>query len=141
MKHYTVVIADDHQIIRDGVRDTLKQAEEQATLGESARFEIVANAENGLQALAAVKSHQPDILFLDVSMPLATGTEILADIKRWSPNTKVLIFTGVVAPGLLASLVEAGVHGVFSKTTSTQLILEKLPLILQGGSFCRPGFG
>ena len=105
---------------------------------ESVQFEIVDYAENGLQALAAVKSHQPDILYLDVSMPLASGVEILADVKRWSPHTKILVFTGVVAPGLLASLVEAGVNAIFSKTTATQVMLEKLPLILQGGHYIAP---
>ena len=111
MDEYSVVIADDHQIIRDGLVDMLESAAGQ--LGVA--FDIKAHATNGLETLTCVREHRPDLLFLDISMPLATGAEIITDINRWSLDTKTLVFTGVVAPGVLANMVESGVHAIFSK--------------------------
>ena len=128
-KAYNVVIADDHQIVRDGLVDMLGQAQRQLKLD----FNIKAQATNGLETLALVREHRPDLLFLDISMPLASGAEIMTDIKRWSPESKVVVFTGIVAPGLLAGMVEAGVHGIFSKGDSTAAVIEALPVILGGG--------
>jgi DNA-binding NarL/FixJ family response regulator len=95
-----VIIADDHEIIRAAISDYLKY---QVTESEIS-YELTDYAENGLQAIALVKAHKPDLLFLDISMPLASGTEIIHDIRRWSPNTKIAVFTGVTSPGLLASI-------------------------------------
>ncbi|MFK8048768.1 MAG: LuxR C-terminal-related transcriptional regulator [Halioglobus sp.] len=131
---YSVVIADDHEIIREAVLDIIKQASVEA--GES--YELLAFAENGLEAIAAVKAHKPDLLFLDVSMPLASGAEVIHDIRRWSPDTKIIVFTGVTAPGLLASLVETRVEGLFSKGSSVKAMRDKLPTIMLGGRFISP---
>ena len=134
MRQVSVIIADDHSIVRDGLRDVLADVDARHGLA----FEIVNEASNGLEALAAVKAHKPELLLLDLAMPLATGAEILADVKRWSPDTRIAIFTGVVAPGLLASLVESGVHGMFSKAVSTDDICDHLALILNGGYYVAP---
>ncbi|MEM8769415.1 MAG: response regulator transcription factor [Pseudomonadota bacterium] len=134
MTRYSVVIADDHQIVRDGLRDTLTAAEPRL----SAEFDIVAVAENGLEALAAVKKFKPDLLLLDVSMPLASGAEILNDVRRWSPDSRVVVFTGVVAPGLLATMVESGVNGIFSKAGPPEALVRQLPMLLEGGHHVAP---
>lgn len=131
---YTVVIADDHDIVRDGLRDSL--AEAGAT--DETQYEVVAEAGNGLEAIAQVKAHRPDLLFLDVSMPLANGLEVLADLKRWSPATRIVVFTGISSSGLLAGLVESGVDGLFSKGVATANLIAQLPLILAGGRFVAP---
>ena len=135
-RHYRVVIADDHQIIRDAIDNLLTglPAERGAT------FDVVAFAGNGLEAIAAIKVHKPDLLFLDISMPLASGSEIIHDIRRWSPDTRIVIFTGINSPGLLASIVASGVDGLFSKGSPVESITEKLPLILQGGRYIAPEF-
>lgn len=133
---YTAVIADDHQIVRDGLRLAL------ATPGlvEAAGIDVVAEAENGLQALAEVKKHKPDILVLDVSMPLAGGAEVITDIKRWSPETAIIILTGSNAPGLIASLLDSGVGGMFSKGASLDELYQNLPLILRGAQYIAEPF-
>lgn len=132
MSTLSVVIADDHQIIRDAVRRTLSDTV------AAIEFDIVAEAENGLEAVVAVREHNPDILILDITMPLATGAEIVADIQHWSPDTKILVLTGILAPGLLSAMVNAGVHGVFSKTAPVDIIIEKVPLILKGANYIAP---
>ena len=133
---YSAVIADDHQIVRDGLRNALQQK----GLIEPNGIQVVGEAENGFAALAAVKRHKPDIILLDVSMPLAGGAEVVCDIRRWSPSTKIVIVTGINTAGLICSLLDAGVEGMFSKAASLQELYQKLPLILRGGRFIAPPF-
>ncbi len=111
---------------------------ESAQAQHQLEFEVKAHAVNGLETLTCVREHRPDLLFLDISMPLATGSEIITDIKRWSPETKILVFTGVVAPGLLANMVASGVHGIFSKGDAPSSIAAVLPIILGGGHHVAP---
>ena len=129
-----VVVAEDHEIVRSAIRQLLVEA---ATTGRR-DFQVIAEAENGLEAIAAVKAHRPDLLLLDLSMPLAGGVEIIHDVRRWHPPIRIIGLTGVTAGGLLASAVEMGVDGLFSKSSSMGLMLEKLPLILDGARFIDP---
>lgn len=131
---YTAIIADDHEIVRDGLRRALETPE---ILADTV-ISVVAEAADGFETLAAVKQHRPDLLLLDLTMPLAGGAEIFNEIRRWSPETKVVVFSSVTAGGVLAQLVEAGVDGMFAKGGSNALLYEKLPLILRGGRFVAP---
>lgn len=131
---YTAIIADDHDIVRDGLRAALEQSD----LLELLTLDIVAETSNGFETLAAVKQHQPDLLLLDLTMPLSGGAEVYTDVRRWSPKTKVVVYSSVTAPGILSMLVSAGVDGMFAKGGSNKLLYEKLPLILRGGRFIAP---
>ena len=135
-KKNTFVIADDHEIIRSALHDLMRQA----SSGTGEAYELVAFAENGLETIALIKAHKPDLLFLDVSMPLASGAEIILDIRRWSPETRIIVFTGVTAAGLIAGIVESGVDGLFSKAAPVTAILEKLPVIMRGKRYIAPEF-
>jgi DNA-binding NarL/FixJ family response regulator len=77
-------------------------------------------------------------LFLDISMPMASGVEIIHDVRRWNPHTRILVFTGITSPGLIASAVEAGVDALFAKGSPTRDIIDTLPLILRGGRHIAP---
>ncbi len=125
---YYAVVADDHAIVRAGLRDAL----EKPGLVEHDGIEVVAEVGDGLSAIAEVRKHRPDLLLLDVSMPLAGGVEVMVEVRRWSPDTKVVVLTGVSAVGLVSDLVEAGVDGLFSKASSNEEMYEKLPNILRG---------
>lgn len=131
---YTAVIADDHDIVRDGLRAALERSD----LFELLTLDIVAETSNGFETLAAVKEHQPDLLLLDLTMPLSGGAEVYTDVRRWSPKTKVVVYSSVTAPGVLSMLVSAGVDGMFAKGGSNKLLYEKLPLILRGGRYIAP---
>jgi len=131
---YTAVLADDHDIVRDGLRAALEQSE----YFELLTLDIVAETSNGFETLTAVKQHQPDLLLLDLAMPLSGGAEVYTDIRRWSPQTKIVVYSSVTAPGVLSMLVSAGVDGMFAKGGSNKLLYEKLPLILRGGRFIAP---
>ena len=133
---YRAVIADDHEIVRDG----LKLALQQPGMVEHNGLDVVAEAENGFEALAEVKNHRPDVLILDISMPLAGGAEVINDIRRWSPETRIVILTGINAEGLICSLLESGVDGMFSKGASLNELYKQLPLILRGGKYVADSF-
>jgi len=138
VKHdkYYAVIADDHAIVRDGLKDAL----EKPGLIENDGLFVVAQAGDGLAAIAQVRKHQPDLLLLDVSMPLAGGVEVLIESRRWSPETKIVVLTGISAVGLISDLIESGVDGLFSKATSNDELYEKLPGILRGQRFISATF-
>lgn len=131
---YTAVLADDHDIVRDGLRAALKTP----GLIETDGLRVVAEAANGFETLAAVKLHKPDLLILDLTMPLSGGAEVLTDIRRWSPDTKIVVYSSVDTPGLLSMVIEAGVEGMFHKGGSNTSLYEKLPLILRGGRYIAP---
>ena len=132
----TVVIADDHQIVRAGLRAAFETPGVVFPDG----LQVLAEATDGLQAIAAVKKHRPQLLMLDISMPMAGGAEILVDVRRWSPGTAIVVLTGVTAPGIVAGLLESGVEGMFSKGSSLEELYQKLPLILSGGRYIADEF-
>ncbi|MGY8961639.1 MAG: response regulator, partial [Alphaproteobacteria bacterium] len=94
---FSVVIADDREIVRAGLRAAL----ETPGIVEDKGLRIVAEAGDGFETLAAAKQHNPDLLLLDLTMPFSGGAEVFNDIRRWSPGTKVVVFSSVTAGGVL----------------------------------------
>jgi len=129
MDQYDCIIADDHAIVRAG----LKAALETEGLIDVRNIRVVAEAEDGVEAIAAVRQHRPDLLLLDVQMPHAGGSEVALEIRRWSPDTKIIVLTGISAIGKLSELIDLGVDGLFSKATSNDELYAAIPKILRGG--------
>lgn len=128
------VIADDHGIVRAGLVTALSQPD----LISGTKVTVVGQATNGLEAIEVVKRLKPDLLMLDISMPLASGAEILTDLRRWSPNTKIVVLTAITSAGLLSQIVAAGVDGVFAKGSDAETLVKALPVILRGGKVVDP---
>jgi len=118
-----VVIADDHAIVRNGMRQLLCA---------TAPVDIVAEAENGVEAIAMVKTHQPDLLFLDLAMPYVGGLELLDEIRSWSPATRIAVFTGISTAGVVSELIQAGVEGIVFKSCTTDEIAAAVKDLLEG---------
>ncbi|WP_346911697.1 response regulator transcription factor [uncultured Roseibium sp.] len=127
-QRYNAIIADDHAIVRAGLKDAL----EKPGLIEPEGIKVLAEAGDGLTAIAEIRKHRPSLLLLDVSMPMAGGVEVLVEARRWSKDTKVVVLTGISAVGLVSDLVEAGVDGLFSKASDNTEFYQKLPGILRG---------
>ena len=125
---FHAVIADDHAIVRAGLRTALETPD----LIEVDGIKVVAEAANGLQAIAALRQHRPQLLLLDVQMPHAGGLEVLVEARRWSPDTRIVVLTGVMAVGKISELVSAGVDGLFSKGEDNAELYRQLPNILRG---------
>ena len=130
------MIVDDHPLVRQGLRTAL----ETPGLVCPAGIEVKAEAGNGLDAITETKLHQPDLLLLDIAMPLAGGTEVLHDLQRWSPDTRIVVLTGLNSGNLISQLLELGVAGLFYKGEDLQHLYAQLPLILQGGRHIAPAF-
>lgn len=125
---FHAVIADDHAIVRAGLRTAL----ETPGMVETDGIAVVAEAADGLQAISAVRQHRPHLLLLDVQMPHAGGLEVLLEARRWSPDTKIVILTGVMSVGKISELVSSGVDGLFSKGEDNTELYRQLPNILRG---------
>lgn len=130
-RRFTVVIADDHQIVREGLKAALSEPGRVIEQG----FEIVAECDNGMDAIVAMKVHDPDLAIIDVQMPLVNGVEAIIEIRRWRPRCKVIALTGVTAPGLLRQLVDANVDGLFAKQADVTRLYDEIPNILGGATF------
>jgi len=120
----TVFIADDHDLT---VRGT------EAAIRAISGFEVVGTATSGIAAIAAIRRLKPDCAVLDLSMPGASGLEVLIEARRWSPKTRVLVITGNAQPSVLAQLVESGANGVFLKSGPLEEFCEGLRRVAAGG--------
>jgi len=119
----TAIIADDHSLVRNALRTVLDQID---------GLSVVAEAANGLEAIAAAKAHKPSLLLLDHAMPYAHGVEVFAEVRRWSPETRIIVLTGLTAAGLLREFVDAGVDGLFLKRGDEQDLVRAIPDVLAG---------
>lgn len=123
------VIADDHGMIRQGIRQILG----------SAGVDVISEAENGLEAIAQVRRHQPDLLTLDIAMPYARGIEVFVEARRWSPETRIIVFSGMTSTGLLSELAAAGAEAIFLKRESLSDFADAIPRVLTGERILGPG--
>lgn len=120
------VIADDHAVVRDGLRAILEEASE---------VKVVGQAENGLEAISLAKQLQPALLTLDAGMPLAKGMEVYVEVRRWSPQTRIIVITGFTAKGHLADWIAAEVDGLFLKSDAPDEMRKGFKVVLNGGSY------
>ncbi len=107
-----VILADDHGIVREGLRTVIEQA----------GIEVVGEAENGVEAIALAESLQPDVMLLDIRMPEMDGIQALEQIQEKSPNTSVIMLTTYGNPGYLTRAVQAGAVGYLSKDIDPERI-------------------
>jgi DNA-binding NarL/FixJ family response regulator len=125
----SVVIADDHEITRSGVRYIIDSFPD---------LSIAAEAGDGIEAIAMVKRHKPDLMLLDVSMPHAGALEITVEAKRWNPDTRIIIFTGVDSPALLKELINSDVHAIVMKSDEASILKQSIQSVLDGKKFISP---
>ena len=118
----TAVIADDHALIRMGISQILT----------SAGLTFAGEAENGLEAIAQVRDHQPTLLTLDIAMPYARGIEVFGEVRRWSPDTKIMVFSGLTSASLVRELDDAKADGIFLKSGDMAQFAQAVPRVLVG---------
>lgn len=101
-------------------------------LERSGRFVIVAEAENGDEAIQMAEQHQPDLVLLDVSMPVRDGLEALPGIRSVSPETKVVMLSGFEAGRLAGTAIEAGASAYLEKGIPPTELVAELLKVLEG---------
>jgi DNA-binding NarL/FixJ family response regulator len=128
MRH-RIVIADDHTIVRQGLR---------ALLASDPRFEVVAEAEDGLDAMDAVKQLGPDVVIMDLSMPRMNGMGAIREIKRIAPATKVLVLTVHKNEEYIVASFQAGCDGYVLKYASHDELVSAIETVLKGQPYLSP---
>lgn len=109
----TVVIADDHQGVRQGIRQLIEKG---------GRFEVVGEAEDGKQAIEIVKQETPDLLILDVVMPLMRGDEVARRLIAEKPELKILAVSSFDNPQYILTMLENGARGFLTKDEAPELL-------------------
>lgn len=126
MKRIKVLLAEDHTIVREGFRKMLELEGD---------FEIVGEAQDGRQAIALVKKLQPDVVVMDIAMPLLNGLEATRQLLKLFPATKVLILSAHSDDAYVKNATEAGARGFLLKQTSAHDVCRALREIHQGKTF------
>jgi DNA-binding NarL/FixJ family response regulator len=122
-----VLIADDHEIVREGIRRLLSSARPD--------WEICGEATNGKQAIEAIQRLTPDVVILDITMPGMSGLEATAHIVNLKLGCRILIFTMHDSERLRAEIRSAGAHGYVQKSQASRDLVEAIECLLQGGTF------
>ena len=124
-----VLLADDHAVVRQGIRRFLEEAGD---------IEVVAEAGDGREALRLVEEHQPDVAVLDIRMPEVTGVEATRRIKERFPQVRVLILTAYDDDPYIFALLQAGADGYVLKTASGDELVQAVRTVQRGESALSP---
>jgi DNA-binding NarL/FixJ family response regulator len=125
-----VVLADDHALVRQGVRRFLE---------ESGEVTVVAEAEDGERALELVAEHNPDMAIVDIRMPKLSGVDLARRIRAEHPQVKVLVLTAYDDDPYVFALLQAGVDGYVLKTSDSTQLIEAVRQIMRGEPALDPG--
>ena len=109
-KKLTIVLADDHQLIREGVKIMLNSNQH--------KYEVIGEAENGIQLLEILTSAQPDVILMDINMPGMDGVEATKKVKALYPNINILALSMSSESDSINAMIEAGGNGYLLKHSS-----------------------
>ena len=121
-----VLLADDHTLVRMGLKMLLSAAD---------GFTVVGEAENGEEAVRQAASEQPDVVVMDLSMPVLNGTEATRRIRTSRPETRVLILTTFADPEEISAALAAGAAGALLKSSANTELLTALKAVADGKAF------
>lgn len=124
-----VILADDHQVVRRGIRDFLV---------ETGEIEVVAEAETGEEALDLIARHRPDVAVLDIQMPGQSGLDVVRAVRQTDRSIGLLILTAYDDDPYLLAALEAGVNGYVMKTADAEDIIHAVRAVHEGKSVLDP---
>ena len=126
MSKIRIVLADDHPLIRNGLAMSLR---------EDPTLDVVAEAQDGLAALAAVNEHKPDIAVLDIDMPHLSGLNVAQQLQRQEAPTKVIFLTLHADEAMLKNALSLGAKGYVLKESAVQEIIAAVHAVAAGTTF------
>ncbi|WP_126970519.1 response regulator transcription factor [Gynurincola endophyticus] len=112
-----VAIADDHALFRSGVKTALSVKKD---------VELIAEADNGMQLINLLKHIEPDVILLDIQMPIMDGIQTLPEIRKIRPNTKVIILSMHNDHSMISKLMEIGANSYLTKNSDSETIYQAI---------------
>lgn len=125
----TLILADDHNLVRQGVR---------ALLEAESDFSVIGEASDGADAVSMVESIHPDVLVIDTAMPGLNGLEATKQVKQRSPETKVLILSMYANEGYVLQALRNGADGYVLKDESASILVQAIHDIVEGHRYLSP---
>lgn len=124
-----VILADDHALVRQGIRQFMEEADD---------IVVVAEAANGEEAIRLIEEHRPDVAVLDIQMPVMTGIEVTRQIKARFRGVRILILTAYDEDPYVFALLQAGASGYILKSAEADDLLEAVRKVHRGESVLSP---
>jgi len=128
-KTFNIVIAEDHTILREGLKSLLSSQPD---------LKIVGEAGDGLDAIRCVQNHSPDMILLDLSMPKMTGLDAIKEIKRVNAATKIIVLTVHSTEEYILATLRAGADGYVLKEAHSAELLTAIRHVLDGRRYLSP---
>jgi|SRR5215471_13693137 len=125
-----ILLGDDHALILDGIRSVLQ-----------VQYDVVGQAQDGRALVAAADKLKPEIVILDISMPLLNGFESAKQIKKLRPNTKLIFLSQHLNPAYLRQALRLGASGYVLKSGATEELQQAIQAVLRGENYITPAFG
>jgi two-component system response regulator NreC len=132
MAALTVVLADDHTVVRSGLRLLLESEPE---------IEVVAEADDVPSAIAAVEQHSPDVLVLDLHMPGEPSLPAIPRLREACPDTRVVVLTAQRDPSFAGEALRLGTAGYVPKEAAGRQLVRAIRVAAEGGTYLEPGLG
>jgi two-component system, NarL family, response regulator NreC len=129
MSRVRILLADDHNLVRQGLRKVLE---------ERTDWEVVAEASNGRDAVRLAEQHKPDVAIVDVAMPLLNGIETTRQITRRVPGTRVLVLSMHADEAYVTQILQAGATGYLLKDSADVDLMQAVSAVAIGKSFFSP---
>jgi DNA-binding NarL/FixJ family response regulator len=129
MKRITVLLAEDHTIVREGFRKMLSLEDD---------LEVVGEAQDGRQAVAMVKKLRPDVVLMDIAMPMLNGLEATRQILKTFPGAKVVILSAHSDDAYVSNATDSGAMGFLLKQTSAHDVCRAIREVQKGETFFSP---
>jgi len=126
----SIIIAEDHTILREGLK---------MLLSSNPQYEVVAEAEDGLQAIRLCESFKPDLVLMDLSMPRMNGVGAVQEIKKQCPETKILVLTVHKTEEYILATLKAGADGYVLKDATHGELELAIECVFSGKSYLSPG--
>jgi two-component system, NarL family, response regulator NreC len=124
-----ILIAEDHTIMREGLK---------ALLNSDPEFEIIGEAEDGLEAVRSAQQLKPDLIIMDLSMPRMNGVGAIREIKRTAPETKIVVLTVHRNEEYILASFQAGANGYVLKYASHEELVSAIRTVLKGEPYLSP---
>lgn len=130
MKRARILLADDHALMLDGIRNLFKT-----------RYTVSGAVRDGKALVAAALQLKPDLIILDITMPLLNGIDAAREVRKHLPEVKILFVTMHTRPTYLHAALEAGANGYVVKSSGRKEILDAVKNVLNGRLYVTPGVG